>query len=61
MTKNTYEWTLIIIVLLVVAGGVGWIWNLVKIADICCTVTGMLVLRVIGVFIALIGAVLGYF
>lgn len=48
--------------LAVCVGGVGWIWNIVKIIDTCCAVIdGMLVMRIIGIFIAPIGAIVGYF
>lgn len=51
----------LLIVLLVLVGGTGWIWNIVKIVD--CdfgTITNMLVVRVIGVFVAPLGCVLGF-
>lgn len=39
----------------------GWIMNIVKLAESdFSTITGLLVLRVIGVFLAPIGAVLGW-
>jgi hypothetical protein len=45
-----------------ILGGLGWILNLVKIFDReTLVVTGELVVRVIGVFIAPVGAVFGYF
>lgn len=40
----------------------GWAWNIVKICDSDFShITGMLIVRIIGIFIAPIGAVLGYF
>ena len=43
------------------AKAVGWVWNIVKIIGTGFDVfTGMLIARCIGVFIAPLGAVLGY-
>lgn len=40
----------------------GWIWNIVKIIQTCCQVIdGMLIARVIGVLVAPLGAVIGFF
>ena len=48
-------------VLLVLGGAVGWIWNIVKIVGTGFDAfNGMLIARCIGVFIAPIGAILGY-
>ena len=42
-------------------GGAGWIWNIVKIVQSGFDViTGMLIARCIGVFVAPLGAVLGF-
>jgi len=46
---------------LVCAGAVGWVWNIVKIMDSAMPITGMLIVRIIGVFMAPLGAILGYF
>jgi hypothetical protein len=52
----------LLVVLLVAVGGFGWIWNIVKIAGSdFASITGMLVLRCVGIFIAPLGAVLGFF
>ena len=49
------------VVLVVLLGSVGWVWNIVKIAGSdFAQITGMLILRVVGVFLAPLGAVLGY-
>jgi hypothetical protein len=47
---------------LMIGGVIGWVLNIVDIvhADFD-NVTGMLVLRIIGVFVPPLGAVLGYF
>lgn len=43
-------------------GVIGWVWNIVKIVGSSFDViTGMLVVRVIGIFVAPIGCILGYF
>ncbi|MEN9491131.1 MAG: hypothetical protein RJA63_1580 [Pseudomonadota bacterium] len=42
--------------------GVGWVWNIVKIVQSGFDViTGMFIARCIGVFVAPLGSVLGYF
>jgi hypothetical protein len=60
-----YTITELAVVLLAVVGlaGVGgWIANIVKLAGMGFdAITGMLVLRVVGVFLAPLGAVLGFF
>lgn len=44
------------------AGVVGWVMNIVDIVNSDLSkITGMLVVRIIGVFIPPLGAVLGYF
>lgn len=49
------------VVLVFLFGGVGWVWNIVKIAGSdFAQITGMLILRIVGVFLAPLGAVLGY-
>ena len=47
---------------LIAAAGYGWVMNIVTLfgADFSI-ITGVLVLRVIGVFMAPLGAILGYF
>lgn len=50
-----------LVVVLVLVGGTGWIWNIVKIVGSDFgAITGMLVMRVIGVFVAPLGCVLGF-
>ena len=47
---------------IVAAGLVGWIMNIVSIAHANFSdINGMLILRVVGIFVAPLGAVLGYF
>lgn len=55
------ELLILVWIALILAGGVGWIWNIVKMVAICCEpITGMIVLRVIGIFVPPLGAVVGY-
>ena len=49
------------ILVLILFGGIGWIWNIVKIVGSdFANITGLLVVRVIGIFIAPLGAIVGY-
>lgn len=41
-------------------GVIGWIANIVKLADDCCGMSGMLLVRAIGILFMPLGAVLGY-
>jgi hypothetical protein len=51
----------LIYLVLIVASVIGWAMNIIAIAHTNFNnVTGMLVLRVIGIFVAPLGAVLGY-
>ena len=38
----------------------GWVWNIVKMVGMEMPLTGMFILRVIGIFLAPLGGVLGY-
>jgi prepilin-type N-terminal cleavage/methylation domain-containing protein len=51
-----------LLVVLVMIGGVwGWVWNIVKLVSVDnIQLTGMIVGRVIGVFVPPLGAVLGF-
>lgn len=56
-----FEW--IPVVFWLVLAGVfvyGWVANIVKLAHMCCEVSGMLVLRVVGIFVAPLGVVMGF-
>jgi len=44
---------------LIIFGAVGWIMNIVAVAQ-SDVVTGMVILRVVGIFMAPLGAVLGW-
>lgn len=61
--KNQKGFTIVelLYVLVVILGAIGWIWNIVKIAGSSFSeITGMLVLRIVGIFVAPLGAILGY-
>ena len=46
---------------LILAGGFGWVWNIVKIVNTGFDIfTGLLIARCIGVFVEPLGAVLGF-
>ena len=63
MFKRDYD-TAAAITALVIIGGllIGWIANIVKIVGSDFGhITGMLVVRVIGIFVAPLGAILGFF
>lgn len=43
------------------AMGAGWVMNILEIVNQCCEpLTGLMVIRIIGIFVAPLGAVLGY-
>lgn len=51
----------ILTITVAVLGAWGWVWNIIKLATADFSdITGLLVLRIIGVFIAPLGAVLGF-
>lgn len=55
-------WIGLFFLILIVAGAVGWVWNIVKIVNHWAgPFTVELILRTVGVVIAPFGAVLGYF
>lgn len=59
--KTTSNTAAIFYIVLVVAIFYGWIANIVSIAHSdLSTITGMLILRVAGIFVAPLGAILGY-
>lgn len=48
-----------VLVCLVIAAGIGWVLNIVALAQ-ASGITGMVLLRVAGIFIPPLGGVLGY-
>lgn len=46
----------------VAIGAAGWVWNIVKLAGSDFGVfTGLLIVRVVGIFVPPVGAIVGYF
>lgn len=43
-----------------IAGVIGWIANIVQLADMCCGMSGMMILRAVGILVPPLGAVLGF-
>lgn len=62
--KNQKGYALAVVLIyaaLIIGGGIGWVLNIVDIVNSDFgNITGMLVIRIIGVFVAPLGAVLGY-
>lgn len=57
-----YTLTEILVVLIVLAGGWGWVWNIIKLIGMNLDpITGMLIVRVVGIFVFPVGMVVGYF
>ena len=51
----------LLIVAIVIVGAWGWGWNIVKAYDMLNSpITGMFIARVVGVFVAPLGAILGF-
>ncbi len=60
MKKQQGKYTIELIALVVAVVMLwGWIWNIVKIAG-SDVITGMVVLRIVGIFVAPLGSVLGF-
>jgi len=53
--------TVILFLVIMVAGFIGWIMNIVKIFGLSMDNLGEVVVRVIGVFVPFVGAISGYF
>ena len=52
----------ILAVLVVLAGGFGWCWNIVKLIGMNLDpITGLLIVRAIGIFVFPVGMIVGYF
>ena len=59
---NPQGTALILFLMFAALFAIGWIWNVVKIVQSdFAVITGMFIARCIGVFVAPLGAVLGYF
>lgn len=60
--QNGYTLFELIYVLVIIVGGIGWILNIVDIVSMTSEpITGMFILRCVGVLCFPLGAVLGYF
>ena len=47
---------------LIIAGGIGWVWNIIKVVGMSLDpITGLLIVRAIGIFVFPVGMVVGYF
>lgn len=60
-TQKGFSLVQLIVVFVALAGGWGWVWNIIKL----CTMgfdplTGLLVVRAIGIFVFPVGMVVGY-
>ena len=61
-TQSGYTLYEVIIAALILAGGFGWCWNIVKLASMSLDpLTGMLFVRAIGIFVFPVGMIVGYF
>ena len=61
--KKQFGYTLIeiCVVLFLLVGGVGWVWNIVKLVGMSFDhITGLLIVRAIGIPFVPLGAVMGY-
>ena len=47
--------------LLLILSLYGYINNIIELAVMCCSISGMMVLRVVGIFIPPLGMILGFF
>lgn len=53
---------LIVVFTVIIASFVGWIWNIIKIIEIINDpITGMFIMRCIGIFFVPLGIIMGYF
>jgi prepilin-type N-terminal cleavage/methylation domain-containing protein len=66
VVKNQKGFTLtellvvVVWILIVFVSAWGWVWNIIKLADMDSGVTGLFVLRIIGIFLAPLGVVVGF-
>ena len=66
MVKNQKGFTLtellvvVVWILIVFVSAWGWAWNIIKLVDMDSGVTGLFVLRIIGIFLAPLGVVVGF-
>ena len=61
MKEKGYSTLAVLFVLALVAvGGWGWVWNILKLMDMCCDISGLFVVRIIGIFVPPLGAIVGF-
>jgi hypothetical protein len=56
---KTY-WTIYSVAVLSIAGVIGWLINIAKLVSGNMEITGEFILRIIGIFVAPLGAIMGY-
>jgi hypothetical protein len=48
-------------VVVVIGGGIGWVWNIIKLVGMGLDpITGLLIVRAIGIFVFPVGMIVGY-
>ena len=53
--------TSLFLLVIVVGGGIGWVWNIIKLVEMSMDpITGLLIVRAIGIFVFPVGMVVGY-
>lgn len=51
----------VFLLVIVPAAAIGWVWNIVKLVGMTLDpITGLLIVRVVGIFIPPLGAIVGY-
>ena len=62
MNKQTgFTLPQLIVLLVILAGGFGWCWNIVKLISMSLDpITGLLIVRAIGIFVFPVGMIVGY-
>lgn len=58
-SDSTSLFGVLALIALVIAAGIGWVLNIVALAH-ATSIDGMVILRAIGIFVAPMGAVMGY-
>ena len=60
--KGSADVSSLVILAIIAAGVIGWIMNIYEIVQtVADPITGMFILRCVGIFVAPLGAILGYF
>jgi hypothetical protein len=58
---NASNWFGLFLIFMWIAGAVGWVLNIIAVVHTCCDpLTGVLAVRIAGIFVLPIGAVMGY-